>query len=166
MFPTISGNLLLARSNPRNCNYIGLWNGNGTFVFSHLSLTIRRSSLGAEGNFFRKRRGRDRQRPCPCRARESLAAFVLRCQHRGSLVCAPGHSLHCRDGTAPGDEASPCSRSPQAPSSRYGTSHGTASIQERLSRTKPVYMPRELTRRIHCSSAVHRSLGWSHQRSR
>jgi len=34
MFPTISGNLLLARSNPRNCNYIGLWNGNGTFAFT------------------------------------------------------------------------------------------------------------------------------------
>ena len=52
-------------------------------------------------------------------AREFLSAFVLRCRHRGSLVCAPGRSLHCRDGRAPGDGASPYSRSPQAAMSRY-----------------------------------------------
>ena len=30
MFSTISGNLLLARSKPRNCNYIGFWYSSGT----------------------------------------------------------------------------------------------------------------------------------------
>jgi hypothetical protein len=113
-----------------------------------------------------RHRGRDRQRPCPRRAREFLSAFALRYRHRDTLVCAPDHTLHCRGGTAPGDAASPCSRSPQAALSRYEMPHGTASIQGRLSRTKLVYMPRGLTRRIHCSSAIHRSLAWNHQRLR
>src|SRR6266446_8118587 len=30
MFARISGNLLLARSKPRNCNYIGFWYSSGT----------------------------------------------------------------------------------------------------------------------------------------
>src|SRR5216684_3901005 len=32
MFPTISGNLLLARSKPRRLNYMGFWYGKSTFV--------------------------------------------------------------------------------------------------------------------------------------
>jgi len=46
-FPTISGNLLFARSKPRNYNYIGLWNGKRTAVSlifavsAHLLLSVR-----------------------------------------------------------------------------------------------------------------------------
>jgi hypothetical protein len=34
MFSTISGNLLLARSKPRNYNYMEFWSGIGTFLFT------------------------------------------------------------------------------------------------------------------------------------
>src|SRR6266481_10060370 len=121
-------------------------------IFSHLSLTIRRSSLGAAGNFFRKHRGRDRQRPCPCRARESLAAFALRYPLHGTLVCAPGRNPGLRGDIGPAERAWLCWRSLQAALSKCGMLHGTASIRGRLCRTKPVYTPRESARRSRCSS--------------